>query len=200
MAIDSLLLPEGFVKLAVLGKDAVYVSLDQVRELPEGLMDLPKRILWNEPGSESETIEYRRFQRFFGIDGDLDVDVGDQRLLNETELARQWNRTDAKYNASLAEVMQVATTAAVGGVLSKEQQEVFEQPWVQEILSDSEVRRAMNTMAMDEHQFLRDLNASTRLQDKLKQLIEVDLIRHDGAKKLLGYPVESNMKEKSKEN
>ncbi|CAE8592319.1 unnamed protein product [Polarella glacialis] len=100
MATEGLLLPQGFVKIAVLGKDAVYVSRAAMADLPARLQ-LPQNINWNEPGSDSDTIEYMRFQRLFCAEGDLDVDVGDQRLLNETEITRQWARTEAANDESL---------------------------------------------------------------------------------------------------
>ena len=85
MALDSLFLPQGFVKVAVLGKDAIYLSLSQLKTYPiSGQLLLPKAIFWNEPGSDSEFTDYVRFQRFFGLDGDLDEDVGDQRFLSWT--------------------------------------------------------------------------------------------------------------------
>ncbi|CAE7447699.1 HERC1 [Symbiodinium natans] len=77
MAVDSLLLPLGFVKVAILGKDAVYLSHLQMTSFPSGgSLQLPEQIAWNAPGSEADTIEYRRFQRMFGLDADLDVDRG----------------------------------------------------------------------------------------------------------------------------
>ncbi|CAE8694452.1 unnamed protein product [Polarella glacialis] len=130
VAIDGLLLPQGFVKIAVLGKDAVYVSREAMADLPARLQ-LPQKINWNEPGSDSDTIEYTRFQRLFGAEGDLDVDVGDQRLLNETEIARQWARTEAANDESLKEDMQA-------------------------ILRDAQVKAALNILSSD-HDKIKEL-------------------------------------------
>eukprot|EP00929_Paragymnodinium_shiwhaense_P053777 TRINITY_DN26949_c0_g1_i1.p1 TRINITY_DN26949_c0_g1~~TRINITY_DN26949_c0_g1_i1.p1 ORF type:complete len:550 (+),score=79.70 TRINITY_DN26949_c0_g1_i1:75-1724(+) len=52
MAIDSILLPRGFVQVAILGKDAVYVSRLQLRSMPLEGLTLPENISWNEPGSD----------------------------------------------------------------------------------------------------------------------------------------------------
>merc|ERR1712187_518165 len=106
-------------------------------------MGLPKSIAWNEPGTDTDTIEYMRFQRYFGVEGDLDVDVGDQRLLNETELARQNERQEAKHKADMVEVTARAREAPVGGLLSNRQRTAMEQPWVQDTLRDAQVKNAM---------------------------------------------------------
>ncbi|CAK0796763.1 unnamed protein product [Prorocentrum cordatum] len=95
MAVDGLLLPMGFLKVAVLGKDAVYVHHRWISEMPSGGPLLPARIQWSEPGSDADSTDYLRFQRLFGVDGDLDEEVGDGRLQNETELALVQERQEA---------------------------------------------------------------------------------------------------------
>ena len=62
MALDSLFLPQGFVKVAVLGKDAIYLSTSQLKTYPiTGQLHLPTAIYWNEPGSDSEFTDSRIF-------------------------------------------------------------------------------------------------------------------------------------------
>ncbi|CAJ1376995.1 unnamed protein product [Effrenium voratum] len=193
MAIDSLLLPAGFVKVAVLGKDAVYVSRAQLASLPERLK-LPETIMWNEPGSDSDTIEYRRFQRLFGVDGDLDLDVGDQRLLNETELERQAERQEAKEKARMRASLKLATSAYVGGVLSEKQKLLLEDEAVQELLEDAQVKRALILMHQDYPLFFSELRASPRLQIYMKQLIDLGMVIHDEVEEFLNKGIDPEVK------
>ncbi|CAE8640806.1 unnamed protein product [Polarella glacialis] len=173
MAIDGLLLPQGFVKIAVLGKDAVYVSREAMADLPARLQ-LPQNINWNEPGSDSDTNEYMRFQRLFGAEGDLDVDVGDQRLLNETEITRQWARTEAANDESLNEMMKLDNESAIGGMLSDKQKETMEREDMQAILRDAQ-----------------ELQSSERLRDKIKELVAAGVVRHAIIEKFLGVSPET---------
>lgn len=177
MAIDSLLLPLGFVKVAILGKDAVYLSQSQMSNFPSGShLRLPERILWNAPGSDSDTIEYRRFQRMFGLDGDLDVDVGDQGLLNETELLRQAERQEAKNQQSYAEALGVVADTSLGGRLTAEQREKLDEPQVKEILSDPLVRRAMRLLTNhDRDGFLTELRSNERLASHMRYLCDAEV-------------------------
>jgi len=187
MAIDSLLLPEGFVKVAVIGKDAIYLSHEQMRSFPgPGGLELPTTILWNEPGTDSDTTEYVRFQRLFGVEGDLDVDVGDQRLLNETELERQAQRQDAKHNESLQQVMQFAHSAAIGGVMTTEQKELMQDDRVQHILRDAKVKEALTLLHADEAAFFPVLKSSQRLQDNIRELVKLGLVVHNATAEFLG--------------
>ncbi|CAE8597120.1 unnamed protein product [Polarella glacialis] len=190
MAIDGLLLPQGFVKIAVLGKDAVYVSREAMAVLPARLR-LPQKINWNEPGSDSDTIEYMRFQRLFGAEGDLDVDVGDQRLLNETEIARQWARTEAANDESLKEIMKLASESAIGGMLSDKQKETMEREDMQAILRDAEVKAALNILSTDHDRFMQELQGSERLRDKIKELVVAGVVRHAIIEKFLGVSPET---------
>lgn len=178
MAIDSLLLPRGFLKVAVLGKDAVYVVRALANALPPEGPKLPDRIQWNEPGTDEDSIEYIRFQRYFGVDGDLDEDVGDQRLENETEMERQSNRTEAQHNASLAELIRQAEGAAVGGVLSEREQKALELEWVQDVIRDGQVKAALDLLAADPQAFRREVRASHRLQSKISELVTVGALEN----------------------
>lgn len=181
MAIDGLLLPRGFLKVAVLGKDAIYVHQGIASMLrPMGPI-LPQRIQWNEPGTDEDSIEYMRFQRLFGVEGDLDVEVGDQRLQNETELARQRDRLDAQHNTSMAEVRKNAEHAAVGGLFSESRRKAMEQPWVQDTLKDPQVKAAFALLVDDEAAFLREIKANIRLQKKIASLIDAGVVQHAGA-------------------
>mmetsp|Transcript_89799 Transcript_89799/g.228432 ORF Transcript_89799/g.228432 Transcript_89799/m.228432 type:complete len:275 (+) Transcript_89799:1-825(+) len=189
MAIDSLLLPAGFVKIAVLGKDAVYVSRAMLASLPAKLQ-LPGRIQWNEPGTDEDSIEYRRFQRFFGVEGNLDDDVGDQRLLNETELERQGLRTEAKHNASIASLVQAASESLFGGVLSDREREAMEIPWVQDAMKDSQVKAALALLAAaDEEGFRKSLAKSARLRTKIAELHKVGAVLHRAAAEVIDAAV-----------
>jgi len=178
MAMDSLLLPMGFIKVAVLGKDAVYATREQLGLFPQELK-LPRTINWNEPGSDSDTIEYTRFQRLFGVEGDLDEDVGDQRLLNESELERQGVRQEAKESRMVAEAMNIAKTAYVGGIVKDDQKSLLEDETVKQILGDPQVKRAMILMHQDYDRFFEDFKSNTRLQVYFKQLLELGLMEHD---------------------
>eukprot|EP00927_Polykrikos_kofoidii_P067393 TRINITY_DN62886_c0_g1_i1.p1 TRINITY_DN62886_c0_g1~~TRINITY_DN62886_c0_g1_i1.p1 ORF type:complete len:686 (-),score=106.81 TRINITY_DN62886_c0_g1_i1:373-2430(-) len=192
MAIDGLLLTRGFIKIAVLGKDAVYVSHAQAKLLPEDGLRLPESIQWNEPGSDSDFIDYMRFQRFFGIDGDLDVDVGDQRLQNETELERQSERLEEKNKEALADVERASQGAILGGFMSEKQRERLEDDRVKDILRDAKVKQALAILVGegdDEEtlgSFLQEVNASARLKTKIVDLIRLGLVVHKGASKALG--------------
>ncbi|CAK0864286.1 unnamed protein product, partial [Prorocentrum cordatum] len=182
MALDSLLLPRGFLKVAVLGKDAVYVSQALAPALrPEGPA-LPARIAWNEPGSdEDDTTEYMRFQRFFGVDGDLDDEdqrVGDQRLHNESELERQRERFDARKAADAERLVEAARGAAVGGVLSEGERAALEEPWVQSALRDPEVKAALALLtASDLGTAAQLVQNSAGLRGKLLDLIRAGVVR-----------------------
>merc|ERR1712232_1446256 len=146
MAIDGLFLTRGFLKIAVLGKDAVYVHRYMASTLPADGLTFPERIAWNEPGTESDTIDFFRFQRFFGVDGDLDDDVGDQRLRNETEIARQNDRLSAQHAETMKKVVADVTDATFGGVFSDTQRSAIEMPWVQDTLKDPKVKAALALM------------------------------------------------------
>ncbi|CAK9038644.1 Hypothetical protein (Fragment) [Durusdinium trenchii] len=184
MAMDSLLLPLGFAKVAVLGKDAVYVNREQLSLMPKTLK-LPETINWNEPGSDSDTIEYLRFQRLFGLEGDLDVDVGDQRLLNETELARQAERQGAKENRTVSEALKAVRAAYVGGVVSEEQKVLLEDKKVQRVFEDPQVKRALILMHQDYPVFFKELRTNEKLQVYLKFLMELGLFEHDEVRAFL---------------
>mmetsp|Transcript_96303 Transcript_96303/g.272259 ORF Transcript_96303/g.272259 Transcript_96303/m.272259 type:complete len:694 (-) Transcript_96303:26-2107(-) len=191
MAIDGLLLPRGFLKVAVLGKDAVYVSRVRAGALPPRGAIVPERILWNEPGSESDTIEYMRFQRLFGVDGDLDVDVGDQRLQNETELERQAERLSARNEANMVEVLNAARQATVGGVLTDAKRIRMEDPDVQQALRDPKVKTAMAMLLSDvdgsgQATFLQLLETSARLKAMIVNLLSARVFVHDGVASALG--------------
>eukprot|EP00435_Cladocopium_sp_Y103_P073480 s63_g43.t2 len=192
----------GFIKVAVLGKDAVYATREQLGLFPQELK-LPRTINWNEPGSDSDTIEYTRFQRLFGVEGDLDEDVGDQRLLNESELERQGVRQglmtdkngpchaplplalpdclviqEAKESRMVAEAMNIAKTAYVGGIVKDDQKTLLEDETVKQILGDPQVKRAMILMHQDYDRFFEDFKENTRLQVYLKQLLDLGLMEH----------------------
>mmetsp|Transcript_13065 Transcript_13065/g.32614 ORF Transcript_13065/g.32614 Transcript_13065/m.32614 type:complete len:713 (+) Transcript_13065:55-2193(+) len=186
MAIDSLLLPKGFVKIAVLGKDAVYLAPSMLPGLPPEGLKLPRRIQWNEPGTEEDTIDYFRFQRFFGVEGDLDDDVGDQRLQNETELVRQSNRTEAKHNASILSLVKAAESATFGGVLTEGERKALEIPWVQDVMRDSQVKAALATLTIDEEAFRRELRGSDRLRAKIAELYRAGAVLHRYAAEAAG--------------
>merc|ERR1712032_937584 len=186
MAIDGLLLPHGFHKIALLGKDAVYVHQKRTSALPHDGPLLPNRIVWNEPGTESDTIEYLRFQRLFGVDGDLDVDVGDQRLQNETELARQAERLEASQTEKLSKVMEAAQYAAVGGVFDEDQRKAMEQPWAQQAFKDPKVKSALSLLLSDTEAFLREVRRDAHLKRKILDLIEAGVIRHPEIARELG--------------
>lgn len=181
-AVDSLLLPRGFIKIAVLGKDAVYVSQSMARSLPPEGPLLPDRIQWNEPGTDEDSTEYTRFQRYFGVDGDLDVEVGDQRLLNETELARQAQRTEAHHNASMEEVKRAARNSIVGGLLSERQRQAMEEPWVQDAMRDLQVKNALSLLGSDGPAFEREVRSSARLREKLAALAEAGVLGEEAAR------------------
>lgn len=196
MAIDGLLLPHGFVKIAVLGKDAVYVSLSQAALLPTDRLKLPNRIAWNEPGTEADTIEYMRFQRYFGVEGDLDVDVGDQRLLNETEMDRQRERTEKDHANNAIKLKQQAQKATIGGEMSEKQRQVMEEPWVQEALRDPQVKEAILFLTSDDEaedtvvqQLVERLRSSARLKAKIVSLLGAGVLVHKGLAKALGVEV-----------
>lgn len=188
MAIDSLFLPEGFLKVAVLGKDAVYLSRSQASALPVK-PELPETIAWNEPGTDNDYIEYRRFQRLFGVDGDLDVDVGDQRLLNETELDRQQARLDAAQAEIMEEVVKAAEGAAIGGKMSEEQLRTLEEPWVKEALRDQRVKDIVSILfepaPAHEQDIFRRLEGNARLKAKVVRLLEAGVLVHPGLSKAL---------------
>lgn len=177
MAIDGLFLTKGFLKIAVLGKDAVYLHRDMAGALPAGGLVYPERIAWNEPGTDSDTIDFLRFQRFFGVEGDLDDEIGDQRLLNETEVARQHERTNAAQAEAMQKLVADATGAAFGGVLSESQRVAMEEPWVQETLKDPKVKFALALMLADEQAFIREMLEDPALKKKIGELIELGLIR-----------------------
>eukprot|EP00747_Dinoflagellata_sp_TGD_P211835 gnl/TRDRNA2_/TRDRNA2_85015_c0_seq1.p1 gnl/TRDRNA2_/TRDRNA2_85015_c0~~gnl/TRDRNA2_/TRDRNA2_85015_c0_seq1.p1 ORF type:complete len:659 (-),score=110.96 gnl/TRDRNA2_/TRDRNA2_85015_c0_seq1:42-2018(-) len=181
MAIDGLLLPYGFLKVAQLGKDAVYVHHRSIASLPSNGPLLPSKIAWNEPGTDADTIEYLRFQRLFGVEGDLDVDVGDQRLQNETELLRQAERLDADHNRTRAKVLEAAKEASVGGHLSEEAKSATSQPWIQEILRMPKVKVALSLVLDDEDEFAKMVKSDAALKEKLASLVEVGILRHEGA-------------------
>lgn len=171
MALDSLFLPQGFVKVAVLGKDAIYLSTSQLKTYPiTGQLHLPTAIYWNEPGSDSEFTDYVRFQRFFGLDGDLDEDVGDQRLLNESELERQAQRQEQKNQRSQQEALDIAQGAFIRSILSEEQKQLVHQAGIKEILHDPFVRKALIRLHQDPDVFWDELQASPRLKANVKQL------------------------------
>jgi len=178
---DSLLLPHGYMKVAVLGKDAVYVHHSVAAQLPPQGPILPERINWNEPGSDEDTIDYIRFQRLFGVEGDLDVDVGDQRLLNESEIDRQSARQEAKDKASVAAVMESAADAAVGGVYSDDQQQAMELEWVQAYLREPKVRTAMKLLLTNLPALASYVGTDAELKKKLAELMEVGVINHSGS-------------------
>jgi len=186
MAIDGLLLPHGFHKIALLGKDAVYVHRKRSWVLPDDGPLLPNRIVWNEPGTESDTIEYLRFQRLFGVDGDLDVDVGDQRLQNETELSRQAERLEASNAQKLSKVIQDAQYAAVGGFFDESQREAMEQPWAQDAFKDPKVKSTLPLLMNDAEAFLREVRRDAHLKAKITRLIEAGVIRHPEIASALG--------------
>merc|ERR1712048_1404053 len=128
-------------------------------------------IMWNEPGSDEDTIDYIRFQRLFGVNGDLDVDVGDQRLQNETELERQSERLQAHHEEAKRKIISAAKEAVLGGVMSAEQREKMELPWVQEFLRDTKVKAATAVLLGEgegtgEAAFLAMLEQSERLKEK----------------------------------
>eukprot|EP00405_Crypthecodinium_cohnii_P009379 CAMPEP_0206435098 /NCGR_PEP_ID=MMETSP0324_2-20121206/9620_1 /ASSEMBLY_ACC=CAM_ASM_000836 /TAXON_ID=2866 /ORGANISM="Crypthecodinium cohnii, Strain Seligo" /LENGTH=641 /DNA_ID=CAMNT_0053901877 /DNA_START=140 /DNA_END=2065 /DNA_ORIENTATION=+ len=184
MAVDSLLLPAGFVKVAVIGKDAVYVSRSWHNRLPESLI-LPHMIQWNEPGTDEDQIEYLRFQRYFGVEGNLDDDVGDQRLLNATELERQNQRAEAHNNQSLAKLVAAASKSLFGGVLSERERAAMEIPWVQEALKDHEVKAALaHLLAADEDAFRLEVEGRPRLQQKIAELYEAGAVLHSAAEEI----------------
>jgi len=190
MAIDGLLLPFGFIKIAVLGKDAVYVSRTQVDSLPSSPV-LPERIMWNEPGTDEEWTEYFRFQRLFGVTGDLDVDVGDQRLLNETELERQAQRLDVKQNASRDSLLSAAREASLGGILTEDQREKMQRPEIQEALRDNQVKAATAVLLSDEGgrgeaEFLKMVHKNERLKAKVIDLLKVGVLVHTNVSVALG--------------
>lgn len=147
---------------------------------PDGLI-FPDRIYWNEPGTDEDTIDYMRFQRFFGVDGALDDDVGDQRLNNETELERQHNRTEAQHNASIAELVKAAESAAVGGVLSESERRAMELPWVQDIMRDAQVKAALDLLAANEEAFQKEVDRSPRLRSKIGELVCAGAVAHPAA-------------------
>lgn len=164
MAIDSLLLPRGFVKAAVLGKDAVYVKAALAGLLASGVR-LPDRIAWNEPGTEEETTPYQRFQSLFGAEGDLDADVGDQRLENETELQRHWTKFEQRRNESRAALREsMGPTEHVGQALQL--------PEVQETLRDPKVKSALLLLEQDAEAFARAVKGDESLLRKVRQLHE----------------------------
>jgi len=178
------LLPRGFIKIAVLGKDAVYISRAMAGVLPPGGPVLPLRIEWNEPGTNEDTIEYIRFQRYFGVDGDLDVEVGDQRLHNETELARQAERMEASQTAFMEEIKKVARNSVIGGMLTDRQRQAMEEPWVQDALKDPQVKNALTLLGSDGPAFEREVRGSARLQSKLAALAEAGVLGDEAAKAL----------------
>jgi len=186
MGIDSLLLPGGLLKVAVLGKDAVYVSRPQASALPPTGPVLPDRIHWNEPGTDEDTTAYRRFQRLFGVEGDLDVDVGDQRLQNETELARQQARLDAANAVNAEKVLQRAQAATVGGLISAEQRQTLELPWVKDAMREPAVKSSLALLAQDEEAFLQELVGNKRLRAKITDLIEAGALVHARTSAFLG--------------
>eukprot|EP00929_Paragymnodinium_shiwhaense_P007134 TRINITY_DN111081_c0_g1_i1.p1 TRINITY_DN111081_c0_g1~~TRINITY_DN111081_c0_g1_i1.p1 ORF type:complete len:645 (+),score=104.72 TRINITY_DN111081_c0_g1_i1:184-2118(+) len=196
MAIDGLLLTNGFLKIAVLGKDAVYLSRAQAEKLPAQLR-LPKRIAWNEPGSDADTIDYKRFQRMFGTDGDLDVDVGDQRLLNETEVQRQADRLARQQEADAKRIEVAAEGSAMGGVMSEKQLSLMEQEWVQDYLRNAKVKAAIAELlggddedkALDS--FLRLLDASPTTKGKVIDLLKVGVLVHKKAAEALSVQPDS---------
>lgn len=191
MAIDSLLLPRGYLKVAVLGKDAVYVARSMVDRLPTEGLTLPRQIQWNEPGSESDFTEYMRFQRFFGVEGDLDDDVGDQRLLNETELERQSQRTDAMLEANRVELVARARHGNLG-ILNHKKKESLANPRVQELLRDVEVKQALVLFSTAPDVFVREVTSKPRLRAKMLELADAGVISPD----LLG-PREDQYQRKS---
>lgn len=176
MAIDGLLLTQGFLKIAVLGKDAVYVHHSIAPSLPQTGQVLPQRIQWNEPGSDSDTIDYKRFQRLFGAEGDLDVDVGDQRLLNETELARQAARQEDKDAAAKAEIIDKAQDASIGGIFGDDRKKVMESEWVQEYLKEPKVKAALKMLLSDQSAFVSYVEKDPALKDKITKLVDVGVI------------------------
>lgn len=190
MAMDSILLPLGFIKVAVLGKDAIYATREQLGMFPKQLK-LPDTINWNEPGSDSDTIEYTRFQRYFGVEGDLDVDVGDQRLLNETELERQGVRQEAREKGMVEVALQAANSAYVGGVVKEDQKVLLEDEHVKQILGDPQVKRALIMMHQDYPRFFEELESNSRLQVYLKDLLDVGLMDHEEVRDFLKKKAES---------
>jgi len=182
MAVDSLLLPRGFIKVAVLGKDAVYAKPSLLQALPAGGVRLPKRIQWNEPGTDDDSIDYVRFQRHFGVDNNLDDDVGDQRLSNETELVRQGLRTEAKHNASIASLVEAASMSSFGGILTEQERKALEIPWVQDAMKDAEVKAALALLANAEDDlFKRQLASSQRLRTRIGDLYRAGAVLHPAA-------------------
>jgi len=173
MAVDSLLLPQGFLKIAVLGKDAIYVHRSSISMLASELK-LPEHIKWNPPGTDSEFVEYRRFQRLFGVDGDLDADIGDQR--DDAELARQWDRLVNSTKEKNSELLERARHATVGGVLSESQRLAMELPWVQELFKDGDVKDALQLLAQDQMEFVRRVRGNSRLLSQIAGLVNVGVL------------------------
>merc|ERR1719263_2290012 len=121
--------------------------------LPMDGLVFPDRIAWNEPGTDADTIDFFRFQRYFGVEGDLDDDVGDQRLENETELARQADRMSAQHAESVKKLVAEAKGATLGGIFSESQRSALEKPEVQETMRDPRVKAALALMLTDEDAF-----------------------------------------------
>lgn len=177
-AIDSLLLPAGFVKVAVLGKDAVYVRLSEMHRLSSGTLNLPQKIAWNEPGTDSDVISYHRFQRLFGVDGNLDDEVGDQRLQNETELERQGARFDAWREREANRMKHSVEEASVGNLLSGIKLDVLEQPEVQRAMKDPRVKQALAVLLNDADSFERLVMGDAYLLNTIAILTEAGVVRH----------------------
>jgi len=180
MAMDSLLLPQAFVKVAVLGKDAVYLSQEQLKSFPRGgKLQLPSRIQWNAPGSESDSIEYVRFQRMFGADGDLDEDVGDQRLQNQTELLRQAERQEARNQQITAEAKELVSSAVFGGALPDAKRKMLEDPEVKAVLESTKLRHALHILQYDMDSFFGELRADATLSSNIRFLCDIGWLEHE---------------------